>query len=385
MRTSKFGAPRPVPRVLTGESDLTAQSAQSDPAAPAAPAFVKHGSISVMILVMAVILCLGSAPATAAEESPPAAEQAADGQPLDLDSPLYRELFRELVEEHGFSRQQLRQWFGEVTIQGRVLELMDSQWEAQPYHRYAAPLLSWWNVGNGRVLLERHAELLDRIEAEFGVEREIIVAIWGIESNYGGNKGSFRIFRTMNTIFAAYPRRSEFYRRQLIDFLLICREAGLDPLEVRGSYGGAFGQAQFIPSSYRAYAVDFDGSGRRDILHSVPDVLASIASYLGHFGWQYGRPWYAELGDELYDPRLEEAVGAGRQGVLPREEIEAAQQVELAAVADDRPLRIVGLEQKDGEYRYLAAYPNFQAITHWNNSYRYAMAVIELAEKFRAE
>ncbi|ADH86918.1 lytic murein transglycosylase B [Desulfurivibrio alkaliphilus AHT 2] len=308
-----------------------------------------------------------------------------DGRPLELESPAYRELFQELIQEHGFSREQLEQWFSGLTIQERVLELMDAQWEARPYHRYAAPLLSWWNVGNGRVLLERHARLLDRIEEQFGVEREIVVAIWGLESNYGGHEGSFSIFRTMNTIFAAYPRRSDFYRRQIIDFLLICRELELDPRTVRGSYGGAFGQAQFIPSSYRAYAVDFDGSGRRDIINSVPDVLASIANYLRHFGWQYGAPRYAELGSQLHDPRLKEAVGAGRRGVLPRATIEEVQGVELPPSPDDRPLRIVALEQAAGDHRYLAAYPNFQAITHWNNSYRYAMVVIELAEKLRAQ
>ncbi|MDF1613756.1 lytic murein transglycosylase [Desulfurivibrio dismutans] len=332
-----------------------------------------------------MLLWSGVSPAAAGELPAEVAAPAADGRPLELDSAAYRELLRELVDEHGFRQAQLEQWFGGVTIQGRVLELMDAQWEARPYHRYAAPLHAWWNVGNGRVLLKRHAGLLDRIEEEFGVEREIVVAIWGLESNYGGQSGSFRIFRTMNTIFAAYPRRSEFYRRQLIDFLLICRELELDPRTVRGSYGGAFGQAQFIPSSYRAYAVDFDGSGRRDIINSVPDVLASIANYLRHFGWRYGEPWYAELGPQLHDPRLTEAAGAGRRGVLPRPVIEQAQGVELPPSHDNRPLRIVALEQAGGGHRYLAAYPNFQAITHWNNSFRYAMAVIELAEKLGAE
>ncbi|MFH7320064.1 lytic transglycosylase domain-containing protein [Desulfurivibrio sp. D14AmB] len=317
--------------------------------------------------------------------SPRPADLVREGQAIDLDSPLYRELFAELVAEHGFARRELEEIFTGLTINRRVLELMDAQWEAQPYHRYAPRLLTWWNVGNGRVLLARHRELLARIEAEFGVEREIVVAIWGVESNYGSTEGAFNIFQTMNTLFAAYPRRSDFYRQQLIELLLLSRENGLDPRAIRGSYGGAFGQAQFIPSSFRAYAVDFDGSGRRDIQGSVPDVLASIANYLRHFGWRFGAPLYAELGDRLGDPRLEEARLAARAGLLPREEIEALQGVALPPVVDNRPLRVVGLELADGGWRYLAAYPNFQAITHWNNSYRYAMAVIQLAEKFRAE
>ncbi|MDZ7642712.1 MAG: lytic murein transglycosylase [Desulfurivibrio sp.] len=324
-------------------------------------------------LLPTLLLCLlGCRPAVAA------------GEVIDPAAPPYRQLLSELVAEHGFARDELAELFAGVEINQRILELMDGQWEAQPYHRYAARLLSWWNVGNGRRLLKRHAGLLAEIEAEFGVEREIIVAIWGVESNYGHNEGDFRAFEVLNTIFAAYPRRAAFYRRQLIDFLLLCRENDLDPRTVRSSPGGALGQAQFIPSSFRAYAVDYDDSGRRDLWHSIPDVLASIANYLRHFGWRPGRPRYAELGDELHDPRLKRASRDGRDGVLPKAEIEAAQGVKLPPVADDRPLRIVGLQQPDGTTRYLAAYPNFQAITYWNNSYRYAMAVIELAEKFAA-
>jgi membrane-bound lytic murein transglycosylase B len=339
----------------------------------------RRAGLVIFLLILTGVFALAGA---AEELEPAAADRVGDDQSIDLDSPLYRELFRELEQEHDFSSRELAALFTGVTINRRVLQLMDAQWEAQPYYRYRAGFFTWWNIGNGRALLARHRDLLDRIEAEFGVEREIIVAIWGIESNYGNREGSFKVFQTLNTIFAAYPRRSDFYRSQLVEFLLLCRENGVDPRSVLGSYGGAFGQTQFIPSSFRAYAVDFDGSGRRDTWHSVPDVLASIANYLRHFGWRFGAPRYAELGSELGGSRLEEARLAGRRGVLPRAEIEAAQGVELPPVADDQPLRVVGLEEADGSWRYLAAYPNFQAITHWNNSFRYAMAVIQLAEKF---
>lgn len=326
----------------------------------------------------------GAGSALVEPDPPPAGPEAGEISVLELAAPAYEELWRRLEEEDGFSRRELAELFTGVTVNPRVLELLDTQWEAQPYYRYVAPFLTWWNVGNGRALIARHRELLDRIEAEFGVEREVVVAVWGLESNYGRNQGGFNIFRTLNTIFAAYPRRSAFYGEQLREFLLLCRENQLDPRSVMGSYGGAFGQAQFIPSSFRAYAVDFDGDGRRDIRESVPDILASIANYLRHFGWQLGAPRYAELGDSLNDPALEELRRAGRQGVLPRAELAAIQGVELPEVAEDRPLRLVGLAQADGGWRYLAAYPNFQALTHWNNSYRYAMAVLELAEKFSA-
>jgi membrane-bound lytic murein transglycosylase B len=238
-------------------------------------------------------------------------------------------------------------------------------------------------IEEGKRLLGEHGEVLDRIEKELGVEREIVVAIWGIESRFGDHKGSFGMFQTLNTMFDAYPRRSKFYRAQLIEYLLLCRENGVDPLTVTGSYGGAFGQTQFIPSSFRLYAVDFDGDGRRDVWESVPDVLASIANYLHRFGWTFRAPVYQELGTKLKGEKLEKVYAQGRKGFISCAELQKIQGVELPGSPENKDLTIVGLELPDGGLRYVAGYPNFQAITKWNNSNRYAMAVSELAEKFR--
>jgi membrane-bound lytic murein transglycosylase B len=185
-------------------------------------------------------------------------------------------------------------------------------------------------------------------------------------------------------MFDAYPRRSNFYRGQLINFLLLCRENGVDPLSVTGSYGGAFGQTQFIPSSFREYAVDFDRDGRRDVWSSVPDVLASIANYLRSYKWTFGAPIYVDIGPELRGDKLTEANKKGRKGLIDWREVMAIQKVDLPKSPENRELTIVGLKLDDqGAMRYLAAYPNFQAITKWNNSNRYAMAVAELAEQLK--
>ena len=336
-------------------------------------------------LLLLWLLCGSWTPVCAlAQEGPLAAELVEDGQPIALDSERYRELFKELREKHGFSRIELEKLFGGVTILKRVLELMDRQWESKPWYDYYPRFITPRAITEGRRQLRRNREVLDRIEKELGVEREIVVAIWGIESRFGQNKGDFNLFRTLNTMFDAYPRRSKFYRDQLVNFLLLCRENGVDPLSVTGSYGGAFGQTQFIPSSFREYAVDFDHDGRRDVWSSVPDVLASIANYLRSYNWTFGAPIYVDIGPELRDDKLKAAYGQGRKGLIDWREVMAIQKVDLPSPPENRALTIVGLELDDqGTMRYLAGYPNFQAITKWNNSNRYAMAVTELAERLK--
>ena len=322
-------------------------------------------------------------PLPAAKPSLRAADLVEDGQAIDLFSPRYQELFQELMAHHGFSAEELDMLFAGITIKKRVLELMDTQWEAKPYFEYAPRFLTPRMIQEGKRLLCEHREVLDRIEQELGVEREIVVAIWGIESKFGEHKGGFSMFQTLNTMFDAYPRRSKFYRKQLIEYLLLCRENGVDPLAITGSYGGAFGQTQFIPSSFRLYAVDFDGDGRRDVWESVPDVLASIANYLHRFGWTFKAPVYRELGTKLKGEKLGKAYAQGRKGFVSRAEVQKIQGVCLPRSPEGKDLTIVGLELPDGDMRYVAGYPNFQAITKWNNSNRYAMVAAELAEKLR--
>lgn len=316
------------------------------------------------------------------DSKPQAADLVEDGQLIDLSSPRYKGLFKELRLKHNFSQKELDQMFKGVAVKKRVLELMDTQWEAKPYHQYYPRFITRKAIRKGRKLLKKHKSLLDKVEKDIGVEREIVVAIWGIESQFGLHKGAFKMFRTLNSMFDAYPRRRDFYRKQLIEYLLLCRENNVDPLSVTGSYGGAFGQTQFIPSSFREYAVDFDGDGKRDVWNSTPDVLASIANYLHKFNWSFGAPIYWELGNKLKESKLEEAYKKGRKGLVPWQVVKKVQDVDMQPPPGNKAVTIVGLELEDGGMRYVAGYPNFQAITKWNNSNRYAMAVTELANSF---
>ncbi len=316
-----------------------------------------------------------------------AADLVTDGQPIDLHQAKYQRLFRELEKKHHFSPEELQAIFSGLTISRRVLELMDRQWEARPYYKYAPLFLTRQNIEKGREKLRQYRQLLDRIEQRFGVDRAVVVAIWGIETRYGTHQGGFNVLQTLNTLFDAYPRRSKFFRTQLIHFLVLCRENKVDPRKIEGSYAGAFGQTQFIPSSFRAYAVSFDGDSRRDVWNSVPDVLASIANYLKRFGWTLNAPIYVDIGHELKDRRLLAARLKGRKGRVPADLVRRVQGVDIPPSPGNRPLSIVALELAPGgryAMRYVAAYPNFQAITEWNHSNRYAMAVSELAEAIGA-
>lgn len=341
----------------------------------------------IAVIVLSALLFTGQMASAGTEKAKVkvlAADLVEDGQLIDLTSPRYVGLFKELRLRHDFSNAELQAIFKGVSVRKRVLELMDKQWEARPYFKYFPLFITPAVIEEGAQKLVEHRKLFDKIEEKFGVEREIVVAIWAIESRFGRHKGAFSIFKTLNTMFDAYPRRRAFYRKQLVAYLLLCRENGVDPASVKGSYGGAFGQTQFIPSSFREYAVDFDEDGKRDVWDSIPDVLASIANYLHRFHWEFSLPIYRELGDSLGDDSLVAAYKAGRKGLLAWQDVAERQKVKLPALPDGAKVSIVGLELEGGGMRYIAGYPNFRAITKWNNSNRYAMAVTELAEKIKA-
>jgi membrane-bound lytic murein transglycosylase B len=338
---------------------------------------------------LVISLLLGMLPAgivRSAEEGPLAADLVTDNQPIDISTEKYQRLLQELEEDHHFSKQQLTDFFSGLRIDRKVLQLMDRQGEAKPYYQYRPLFVTPTAIAVGKQSLVLYQTLFDRIEREFGVDREVIVAIWGIETRFGTSQGNFKLIRTLNTLFAAYPRRSDFFRTELINFLILCRDNKIAPQSVKGSYAGAFGQAQFMPSSFNQHAVDFDGDNRRDLINSLPDIFASIANYLSKFGWTLDAPVYAEIGTVLNSETLTTAYQTGRKGLVDWQTLTETQQIDLPRPPLESRLSIVGLEvapQEGGGLRFVAGYPNFQAITEYNHSDKYAMAVTELAEALK--
>ncbi len=342
---------------------------------------------SLLTRIFILLFCFTFSPSTGISENTiPAADRVKDGQLIDLSQEKYKLLFQELKTSHNLTQSELNATFKGVKIKRKVLVLMDTQWEAKPYYKYRPRFITNSVIKKAKKKLRKHRAVLDRIEQEIGVDREVVIAIWGIESRFGTYSGGFNVFQTLNTLFDAYPRRSEFFRKQLVEFIILCKENGYNPRLIKGSYAGAFGQTQFIPSSFREYAISFDGDKRNDVFHSIEDILASIANYLHHFHWTLDAPLYVDIGSSLKGAELIAANKKGRKGVVDYLIVQKEQSIALPIPPEKRPLSIVGLEidpRKGGGKRYIAGYPNFQAITEWNHSNRYAMTVSELAEAIK--
>ncbi len=333
---------------------------------------MKRTIISILFILFAFYVAIGSAAEELQEE------------PININSAAYTKLFAELEKKHHFDPQKLRQLFTGILVDPKVLRLMDKQWgKPLPWYKYKKRFITSDTIARGKHYLRKFRPLLARIEQQFGVNREAIVAIWAVETHFGDNCGGFNMFRSLNTLFAAYPRRSDFFREELIHYLLLCKENGLDPKSIDGSYAAAFGQAQFMPSSYRQYAIDYDGDGRADLLNSRADIFASIANYLHRFGWKLNTPTMVDIGTELKSATLIATSLRGRKGKIAAQRVSKDQQIPLPPVPDKKPLTIVCLEKNAaGEKRCIAGYPNYQAILHYNHSLKYATVVSSLAAEF---
>lgn len=290
---------------------------------------------------------------------------------------------------HGFGPRALERLFARAAMRPEIIAAMERPAEALPWHEYRRRFVTEQHARQGARYWRAHARALARAEARYGVPPETVVAILGVETNYGRNTGGFLALEALATLAFGYPRRAEFFRRELEEFLLLARELGLDVLAVKGSYAGALGIPQFMPSSYRQHAVDFDGDRKRDLLGSAEDAIGSVAHFLKRHGWVAGDPivdeievegdLHAWLGDLGLKPSLTLRQLFGH-GIYPRARPAAAAGSALAD--DERRAAVVVLEGETGPI-YLLGYDNFYAITRYNRSKRYAMAVVELGRAIR--
>ena len=283
-----------------------------------------------------------------------------------------------MVETHGFERDALEALFAEIEVNERVLEAISRPAErVLAWHEYQDIFLTDARITSG---VEFWAENADRIEAvseAYGVPAQMIVAILGIETWFGTRMGSYRVLESLSTLAFAYPRRSRFFTNELEAFLLLARDEQFDPLDVLGSYAGAMGAGQFIPTSFRAYAVDGDADGRRDLWASWEDVLGSVANYFKAHGWRAEEPVVARATRE---PGASAPAPANSMDLNETVASLKARGYEFAtALPDSTPVTVLGLDGREGR-EYWVGYHNFRVITRYNRSVMYALVAHQLGE-----
>lgn len=294
-------------------------------------------------------------------------------------------LIDELVAEEGFQREELQQVFGEAERKDSILEAISRPAEkTKPWYDYREIFVTDKRERQGLEFYAEHRDTLARAERETGVPAEIIVAVIGVETYYGRITGSYRVIDALSTLAFDYPRRSEFFTSELKNFLILTRDQGLDPLELKGSYAGAMGYGQFMPSSYRSYAIDFDGDELIDIWNNPVDAIGSVANYFKAHGW---RPGEQVVAAATASPDVtEEWFVRTRADLKPK--FTVAEFAAAGVVSDDdldptASAVAMKFELEDG-YEYWLGLHNFYVTTRYNHSAMYAMSVYQLSQRIAA-
>ena len=296
----------------------------------------------------------------------------------------YEAFVDELSGKHGLDRATLRGLFTQIKPQPSIIRAMNAPSTSLPWHAFRRGHVDPVRISGGVKFWNQHAATLARATREYGVPEEIITATIGIETHYGGYTGEFRILDALATLAFDYPKRAAFFRDELEQFVLMGygegKEGTLDLGKLRGSYAGAMGIPQFMPSSYRKYAVDFDGDGKRNLWSSVPDVIGSVANYYKLHEWQPGQI-------VVMPARVSATPDASlTDDILPKTKISEFRKLGIqpvAEVSDDALAALLPLETESG-MQYWFGFKNFYVITRYNRSTNYAMAVYEIAQGIKA-
>ena len=300
-----------------------------------------------------------------------------------------RAFLDEMSAKHGFDRAELDTLFGKVRYVDTTVQLMKPAPPGKPknWQAYSARFIEPVRINAGVKFWDENAEALARAEREYGVPAEIIVGIIGVETVYGRNTGRFRVLDALTTLAFSYPEsptraaRMEFFKGELENALLFARKDGIDPLTLLGSYAGAIGLPQFMPSSIMKYAVDFDGDSHIDLRNSTADAIGSVAHFLVEHGWRRDDPAISVYPVTVSASRAwEKFIGQGLQATYRLEELQEAGISTLATTPQNMLYGLIDLQNGSEATEYHLASNNFFAITQYNRSYFYAMSVIDLGK-----
>lgn len=291
------------------------------------------------------------------------------------------DFINELVTEHNFNPEQLKALLDKAEKKQSILDAISRPAERRlQWKDYRKIFLTEKRIRSGVTFMRKHRAELERAEMKFGVPKEVIVAIIGVETFYGRIKGSFRVMDALSTLGFDYPPRAEFFRKQLKEYLLLSREEGIDPFSVKGSYAGAMGYPQFIPGSYRAYAVDFDGDKKRNIWDNPVDAIGSVGNYFKAHGWQTGKPVVlkASVEGEAYKEALNVSLKP-KHTVSELRALGFTSQSKARVSGEASAIKLEGIRGTE----YWLGLKNFYVITRYNHSRLYAMAVHQLSQEIK--
>ena len=293
----------------------------------------------------------------------------------------------QLVEDHEFSRAALEQIFAEARHSERIIDLISRPAERRlVWHEYREILVDEPRIRQGLLFWDENLAILEKASDRYGVPIEIIVAIIGVETRYGRITGGFSVVNALATLGFDYPPRAKFFRGELTQLLLLAREEGKDPMSLKGSYAGAMGYGQFIPSSYRNYAIDFDEDGVRDIWTNKTDAIGSVANYFARHGWSGSMPTVLPATVATPTPELLDLANASLKPTRALGEWQALgvvlEQTEGVHPESWWPATLLRLEQAEGADFWLG-FEDFYVVTRYNHSRLYAMAVLQLSQAIR--
>jgi membrane-bound lytic murein transglycosylase B len=302
---------------------------------------------------------------------------------IDTDRPEVQEFIDRMVEEHSYDREKLVSVLSDAESKDSILDAISRPAERTlEWHEYRNIFLKPERISAGAAFWREHEAELERISSETGVSKEILVGIIGVETYFGRITGNYRVLDALSTLAFDYPPRSKFFTGELEHFLLLVREEGMDAADATGSYAGAMGRPQFMPSSYRAYAVDSTDDGKRDIWDNWSDVMGSVANYFVRHGWIEDQPvvtsatlgaqWHGETPENTLKPG-ETVTSLSHQGVMFSSELPG-----------DAKSQLITLMGEDGE-EYWVGFHNFFVITRYNRSVMYALAVHQLGQEIAQE